>query len=109
MLICVSRLDEIKTLIAEMGLTRPEVGVYTGDDETNVLGSTNPDAARVMFTTQQMVDSRLKDGRRFEDLDVFFFQGRPRELRIRDGLAMLPGLELTLNVDAISPIGAILA
>ena len=106
-LICVSRLDEIKTLIAEMGLTRPEVGVYTGDDETNVLGSTNPDAARVMFTTQQMVDSRLKDGRRFEDLDVFFFQGRPRGVRIWDE-AMLPGLELTLNVDAISRLPSLL-
>ncbi len=106
-LICVSRLEEIRTLIREMELGPTEVGVFTGDAQVNTLGSSDPDAARVMFTTQQMVDSRLKDGKRFEALDVFYFNGRPRQVRIWDE-AMLPGLELTLNVDAISRLPSLL-
>lgn len=106
-LICVSRLAEIETLIGAMELGANEVGVYTSDDQINALGSDDPNSARVLFTTQQMVDARLKDGKRFQDLDVYYYEGRPRRVRIWDE-AMLPGQELTINVDTISALPRIL-
>ena len=60
-----SRLREIGTLIGKIGLTREDVAVFTRDEETNALGSTDIDNARVLFVTQQMVDSRLADGKAF--------------------------------------------
>jgi hypothetical protein len=52
-LICVSRLEEIRTLIQDMGLGEEQRGVRTADDEYNKLGVLDTNIARVLFTTQQ--------------------------------------------------------
>lgn len=96
-LICVARLEEIESLQEAMGLSREETGIYTSDEELNLRGAIDADKARVLFTTQQMVDRRLKDGSKFNDLKQFYFRGKPRSVRIWDE-SMLPGEELTLSV-----------
>jgi hypothetical protein len=70
-LICVSRLEEIKTLIEKMQLAKEDVAVFTTDPETNELGSDDIDNARVLFVTQQMVNSRLSDGEDFKTSTFF--------------------------------------
>lgn len=102
-LICVSRKEEIKSLMRDMGLTKDETGIYTADPGLNIEGAANTDRARVLFTTQQMVDSRLKDGKKFKDLGVFHYRGKPRAVRIWDE-SMLPGEELTLSIDNLARI-----
>lgn len=103
-LLCVSRLDEIRKLSEEMGLSDDDFAVFTSDDTLNALGSGRPSSARVFFTTQQMVERRC-EGRLFEDVDVFHFHGRPRMVRIWDE-AILPGQTLTLNRDDIGHLFA---
>jgi hypothetical protein len=92
-LYCVSRLDEIPSLAADLG--KENVGVFTRDDEKNKLGS-DPYWARVLITTQQMVDSRLSDGKSFGELKCFHYTGKPRQVKIWDE-SMMPAEELTLD------------
>lgn len=106
-LICVSRLEEIATLIEKLQLAKEDVGVYTTDDDTNALGSEDIDSAGVLFVTQQMVNSRLSDETEFADLDPLHFRGEPRQVKIWDE-AMLPAEELTLNVDALARLPSLL-
>ena len=106
-LICVSHLKEIGTLIEKMGLDKDEVAVFTRDEDTNALGSGDIDNAKVLFVTQQMVDSRLSDGKAFKDLRLFHYLGQPRQVKIWDE-AMLPAEELTLNVDALARLPSLL-
>jgi hypothetical protein len=96
-LICVSRLDEIDRFVAEMELARIEYAVLTSDQERNKLGigSTLSNKARVLFTTQQMIERRGA-GRDFADMRDFQFFGRPRQVRIWDE-SILPGQTITLN------------
>ena len=70
-------------------------------------GLNDIDNARVLFVTQQMVDSRLSDGKAFRDLSLFHFKGNPRQVKIWDE-AMLPAEELTLNVDALARLPSLL-
>jgi len=107
-LICVSRLEEIKTLIEKMQLAKEDVAVYTTDGDTNALGSEDIDNAQVLFTTQQMVDSRLSDGKAFEDLSLLHFRGKPRQVKIWDE-AMLPAEELTLNVYSLARLPSLIS
>ena len=102
-----SHLKEIKFLIGKMDLERNEVAVFTRDDETNTLGSGDIGSARVLFLTQQMIDSRLSDGKQFKDLNFFHFRGQPRQVKIWDE-SMLPAEELTLNVDALACLPSLL-
>ena len=106
-LICVSHLKEINVLVENMGLARHEFAAYTTDEATNALGSNDIDDARVLFVTQQMVDSRLSGGRALRDLSIFHFNGEPRQIKIWDE-AMLPAEELTLNVDALARLPSLL-
>jgi hypothetical protein len=98
-LICVSRLDEIDRFVAEMELARIEYAVLTSDQERNKLGigSERSRLARVLFTTQQMIERRGA-GRDFADLRPFQFFSRPRQVRIWDE-SILPGQTVTLNRD----------
>jgi hypothetical protein len=96
-LYCVSRLEEIANLIGELGPAGQEVGVFTADEEYNDLGIKEPFEARILITTQQMIDSRLQHGASFGDLTEFHYYGTPRQVRIWDE-AMMPAEELTLNV-----------
>ena len=106
-LICVAQLSEIGRLARNIGLKTHEYAVYTSDEETNALGTKDIDSARVLFVTQQMVDSRLSDGKKFKDLSLFSYKGNPRQVRIWDE-AMLPAEELTLTVDALFRLPSIL-
>ncbi len=103
-LLCVSRLDEIRKLTDEMGLSDDDFAVFTADENLNRLGSGRPHSARVLFTTQQMVERRC-EGKLFKDADVFHFQGRSRRVRLWDE-AILPGQTLTLNRDDIGHLFA---
>lgn len=80
-LICVSHLKEIASLADRMGLAKSDFAVYTTDDATNALGSDDVNSAQVLFLTQQMVSSRLSGGRRFGELTLFHFQGKPRQVQ----------------------------
>ena len=106
-LICVSHLKEITTLAGKMGLAKQDFAVYTTDEETNSLGSKEITNARVLFVTQQMIDSRLSDGKPFRDLTLFHFKGEPRQVKIWDE-EMLPAEELTLNVDSLARLPSLL-
>ena len=88
-------------------MERNEVAVFTRDDETNALGSGDIGSARVLFLTQQMIDSRLSDGKQFKNLNFFHFRGQPRQVKIWDEF-MLPAKELTLNVDALACLPSLL-
>jgi hypothetical protein len=98
-LICVSRLDEIDRFVEEMELSRIEYAVLTSDEKRNKLGigSALSNKARVLFTTQQMVERRGA-GRDFDDMRELQFFGRPRQVRIWDE-SILPGQTVTLNKD----------
>lgn len=108
-LICVSRIDEIGSLVEDMALSSDEFGVFISESNAAKLakeidlGNKDTDKARVLFTTQQMVDSRLHKARAFANLDEFYFRGKPRAVRVWDE-AMLPGEELTLSVDQIGKL-----
>ncbi len=103
-LLCVSRLDEIRKLTKEMGLSDNDFAVLTADKDLNALGCGRPHSARVLFTTQQMVERRC-EGKLFKDVNVFHFNGRQRSVRIWDE-AILPGQILTLNRDDIGHLFA---
>ncbi|WP_181905462.1 DEAD/DEAH box helicase family protein [Aestuariispira insulae] len=96
-LICVSRLDEIRNLVEEMGLSRSQFSVLTSDTDLNGLGSDDRDQARILFTTQQMIESRCQ-GEQFKHVSAFHYQGQARDVRIWDE-AILPGQPLTLKRD----------
>lgn len=102
-LICVARLDEIRTLVERMAIPREMLAIYTADTELNALGQAAPDGARVLFTTQQMVEKRLAgwaDGS-FEKCTHFHYQGKPRAVRIWDE-TWLPGEGVCVSRYAIS-------
>lgn len=65
-LVCVSRLQEIGSLVGAMGLVRDQFGVLTSDAGLNRLG-VSPTSARVLFTTHAMVERRT-EGRRFSEV-----------------------------------------
>jgi hypothetical protein len=103
-LICVARLEEIKKLAIQIN---EEVGVFTSDPDTNKVGCKDPTTARVMFTTQAMVDSRLKGGKDFARLSEFHFNGGARPVRIWDE-SIMPGEELILTVDDLGAMPKLL-
>lgn len=96
-LVCVSRLDEIKKIVAQSSLQDTMFSAFTSDDTVNKLGrgKDEADKARVLFTTQQMINSRC-DGKSFSEVSEFHFRGKPRAVRVWDE-AMLPGETLTIN------------
>jgi len=93
-LICVSRINEVKSYVEELGLAKELFCVVTSDMELNKLGST-AETAPIMITTQQMIESRCHEGS-FETVGAFQYQGRSRKLRIWDE-AILPGKTITLK------------
>lgn len=114
-LICLSRLKEIKSddeeealgLVDEMALSPSDFAVLTSNAELNKLGlgSERANEARVLFTTQQMIETRTqgrpgelrrREPRSFEALDEFHFRGCARQLRVWDE-SILTGRVLTLS------------
>ncbi|WP_010139282.1 hypothetical protein [Oceanicola sp. S124] len=98
-LVCLSRKAEIERIVRDVGLEEVDFAVLTSDEEINALSSTPPSEARVLFTTQQMLLSRLRGGR-FETCPTFHYQGLPREVRVWDE-AMEPGQVFMLSSDDI--------
>lgn len=94
-LLCVSRLSEVKRMVDDSGIPAGMLCVVTSDPELNALGRAEMDDARVVITTQQMVEKRLR-GRQFSTADLFTFRGEPRAVRIWDE-AFLPGEGVTVN------------
>lgn len=103
-ILCVSRLDEIQGLASKMGLSPADFAAYTADDACNALGRGKGEAAeaRVLFTTQAMIDRRC-DGRTFASAAEFHFRGRTRQVRIWDE-AILPGKAITITKDDIASL-----
>jgi hypothetical protein len=103
-LLCMSRLKEIRSVVDEMALSPSDFAVLTADPDLNKLGTGNCRAneAHVLFTTQQMIERR-GEGRHFAEMDDFHFRGRPRQVRIWDE-SILPGQTLTLNRDDLASL-----
>lgn len=105
-LICVPQIREIEELVQRLtffGAKKKQIYVYTSDAEANSLGCP-PDKgndAPICITTQQMVESRLFNVKRFEDLREFHFRHRSRALRLWDE-ALIPWQELVLTVYEIA-------
>jgi hypothetical protein len=87
-----------------MDLLPTDFAVLTSDHELNKLGigSARSNKARVLFTTQQMIESRGK-GLHFAEIRDLQFLCRPRQVRIWDE-SILPGQTVTLNRDALAAL-----
>ncbi|WFE89794.1 hypothetical protein K1718_00075 [Roseibium porphyridii] len=101
-LICLGRLEQIEEMIRATGLTKDEFAVLTSDEELNALGSDNWQKARVLFTTQSRIQLSLQ-GRRFEQVSKFQYQGLRRQVVIWDE-TMLPATPITVNQLEISSL-----
>ena len=94
--IFLSRLEEIKAIVGRMELDERLFSVITANDEYNSMGNQDKKQARVLFTTQQMLERRSKDAKSFSDIADFHFRGQPRQVRVWDE-AILPSRILTLE------------
>lgn len=102
-IICVNRRAQIRSIAKEAGLDK--FAVLTRDDELNAIATADPNDARVLFTTQQMVEARCRNSNSFEAVSAFHYESRPRMVRIWDE-AMLPGEPLTVTLDDLHTIPA---
>lgn len=110
-LVCVSRLNEIPKIASKAGLEDHQYAVFTSVGEKNKeyndagLGRDRTDDARILFTTQQMVESRCASGRLFQDIEEFHYKGEPRAVRVWDE-AFLPAQALTVNRSMVLRLAA---
>jgi hypothetical protein len=102
-IICVNRKEQIRSISGEAALHR--FAVLTADHELNEIATAEPNDARVLFTTQQMVEARCRLSGSFEAVSAFHFNGRPRKVRIWDE-TMLPGQVLTVSLDELHTLPA---
>lgn len=107
-LIGLSRLQEIEGYLKNSGLNKEDVAVLTSDHTYNELGVPKEDhpSARVMFTTQQMIERRTRD-KSFADAEEFHFEGEPRSLRIWDE-SLIPAAHLVVHADEIAALPLVL-
>jgi len=98
-IIFLSKLDEIKKLVKEFGIADDEFAVLTSDPELNRLGCSKPNEARILFTTQQMLERRINesDTRTFTELTDFHYHNKPRQIRVWDE-AIMPSRVMTLVI-----------
>ena len=99
-LICVSRLSEVRRMVDDIGIPPAMLSVRTSETELNALGTSDADKARVVVTTQQMIERRLADGS-FSAAGFLSFEGKPRAVRVWDE-AWLPGHPVTLSTDSMA-------
>ncbi|NTE64587.1 hypothetical protein G6M85_03050 [Agrobacterium tumefaciens] len=93
-----SRIEEINTLVAHMGLSDDDFGVFVSDSrksDVKSIGNPNIGNARVLFTTQQMLERR-SIGKSFGEIEEFFYKGNPRNIRIWDE-TIAPTKSITLT------------
>ena len=106
-IVFVSRHDEIKKTVyalKELGHCR-DVGVLVGkkvEERFAQLVDVPPSEARVLITTQQMLEQRCRV-RRFSEIDAFQYRGSPRPVRIWDE-AFMPGEEYSLSSDDLASL-----
>lgn len=108
-LIGVNTKDQIESLVNRMELSETDFACFTRDEKFDLygVGIERRGEARVLITTQQMIASMLK-GRRFSSASDFFFQGKPRTLRIWDE-GYLQSEQLSIKVTAIQSLAHSLA
>ena len=104
-IIFLSKLDEIASLVERMGLDENDYSVLVNDKaEVYKRGNQNKKAARVMFTTQQMLEKLVTEDKRnpkpFSEISDYFYESKPRQVRVWDE-AMLPSRVLTLELDRL--------
>jgi hypothetical protein len=102
MVVCVGRIEEAKSLAAELALPTESFTVLTSDEEANALGSADPANAQVLITTQQRVERHTR-GRSFDAAMEFRYRGQPRRCRVWDE-AWLPGTAISLNRDDLAAL-----
>lgn len=99
-IIMLSRLDQILEYRDKLGLSENDYSVVTGNRDYNKHGNPYPRNARVLFTTQQMLESYVfnkgRGMRKFADIDEYHYKGKPRQVRVWDE-AMLPATILTVT------------
>lgn len=101
-LIGLSRLQEIDSYLNDAGLDRNDIAVLTSDPDRNAMGLPSADHgfARIMFTTQQMIERRTRDCT-FAEAEEFHFEGGPRALRIWDE-SFIPAEHLVIKADELA-------
>jgi hypothetical protein len=101
-LLCVARLDEVKNLVESIGIPTEMLCVMTSRVDLNAMGGASADEARVLITTQQMVERRINGGD-FKDASDFHFNGHPRRVRLWDE-SYLPGAAISIGRYAMSSL-----
>ncbi len=93
-----SRLEEINSLVDKMGLQKDEFAVLVSEGRREEVPEGNPDRtrARILFTTQQQLETRSKGGELFAEMDAFYYRGKPRSVRVWDE-TITPSMVLTLE------------
>ncbi len=107
-IIFVGRHEEIRSFIEAMDLDEGAYSVCVSDNDEegrklNALGNPLPDKARLIFTTQQMLEQLTKGGREFSSLEKFFYRRKPRVVRIWDETC-LPARALTIDLELIQEL-----
>jgi hypothetical protein len=102
-LVCLSRLEEVKRMAMGLSSILDEVAIWTGDDEVNALSTTPRQSARVLITTQQKLEAACRHSRNFNSVSDYHYQGLPREVRIWDE-SFMPGVELMLSEDDLASL-----
>ncbi|PDT87750.1 hypothetical protein CO669_23010 [Bradyrhizobium sp. Y36] len=102
-IICANRKDQIRAIATEAGLD--QFAVLTSDDDLNAIATADPNEARILFTTHQMVEARCRNSNSFEAVSAFHYEGGPRMVRIWDE-AMLPGEPIAVTLDDLNTIPA---
>src|SRR5690606_16657226 len=102
-IILLSRLEEIRRYVENCGFRTEDFAVIVseGKPENDLGRQDDKTKARVLFTTQEGLRTRGKDGTRFGDMDRLFFNGKPRQVRIWDE-AIVPSRTLTVSRDDIA-------
>lgn len=105
-IIGVSRKQEIQGYMEASALQKDDVAVLTSDPDWNDLGvpQDRHGELRVLFTTQQMIQSRAR-GKSFAGIVEFFYQDKPRVLRIWDE-SLVPEDPVVLKIDDLGRIAS---
>ena len=104
-LFLIARCQEIAAIATAMGLSSDDYAVLVTESSEQCKaiykqGNTDTNAARVLFTTQAMLGKRLVHANSFEGLSAFWFQDKPRQVRIWDE-AILPSRIITVSLHQI--------
>lgn len=98
-IVFLSQVSQIDAVRKQSGLSERDYSVIvsTGYQDKLPLGNPVPADARVLFTTQQMLERYVKKTESFEEIRDFWFNGKPRQVRIWDE-AISPSKLHTLGV-----------